>query len=332
MHNQHDKDDTFAGSPVPYRRWINPICPDLYLIFLPLLMAFACQQPTQEEPTAALSVASDTARLNVAFLVYDQVEALDLSGALDVFTKANRISEPAFTIYTVGESQEPLATEGGSLRLIPTYRLADAPSADILIIPGATTAVIDEMMSHEALMAWVKQQASGSQRTMSVCTGAFLLAKTGLLDGQPATTHHGAIVALKEQFPALDVVENQRFAVAGKYLTTAGISSGIDGALQLVEELHGKSAADLIANILVYPRQATLNFLSDETDTTHHPEAASVSSTSLDVAVDPVCRMHLTGPVSDTVHYRGKVIGFCMGRCRAAFEEDPEHYLTNLNP
>ncbi len=302
----------------------------LYLIFLLPFMLAACQKPdAKEQPSTAMSQ-PDTAKTKVAFLVYNQVEALDLNGPLDVLTKAKHMSDDAFEIYTVGQSHDPIDTEGGSLKIVPAYSIADAPPADILVIPGAALEVIKDMMDNDEMIGWIKQQANQSERTMSVCTGALILAKTGLLDHQKATTHYFAIQQMKREFPNIQVMEGTRFVIAGKYLTTAGITSGIDGALQLVEAYEGKPVADMIAQVMVYSRQDTLNFLPEETQAMQAGDSPAVAVQSLDDSKDPVCQMTLRGQVSDTVHYHGKVIGFCMNHCKSKFLKNPEQYAANL--
>lgn len=172
--------------------------------------------------------------LNVGIVVHEGVELLDFAGPGEVFGHTD------YRVFTVAPNREAVHTNGGPCTVMPDYSISDAPHIDILVVPGGNTTVL---LNDEAMMAWIKKTATESKLTMSVCTGAFTLAKSGLLDGKKATTHHSAIRSLKRDYPAITVVENERFVDNGQLVTTAGVSAGIDGALHVVARLLGDEKA-----------------------------------------------------------------------------------------
>jgi transcriptional regulator GlxA family with amidase domain len=172
---------------------------------------------------------------NVAILIFDGVELLDFTGPAEVFAVAGE--GKLFRVFTVAEKADPIRTMGG-ITVKPEFALKDAPKADILVIPGGGMRNVGKPGRD-----WIRRAAKDAEVTMSVCMGAFLLADAGLLDGVEATTHHWGIDDLKKSAPNCKVVKDRRFVDAGKVLTTAGVTAGIDGALHLVERFHGKDAA-----------------------------------------------------------------------------------------
>jgi transcriptional regulator GlxA family with amidase domain len=202
-------------------------------------------------------------KINIGLLVYESVEAMDLNGPLDVFVKGNRSEKYGiYNIYTIAATaQKQLSTESGTLKIVANYTITDAPQTDILVIPGATPNVVSDLaLQHPELLTWIIEQNKYNQLTMSVCTGALLLAKTGLLDNHKATTHQATIKDLKKH-KQISVIQNKRFVLDGKFLTTAGVTSGIDGALQVVELIQGKEIADKIALGMVHNRNGDMSFI-----------------------------------------------------------------------
>src|SRR5262249_48365552 len=128
------------------------------------------------------------------------------------------------------------------------HDLADCPHADIIVIPGGSTAVSKD----KRVTDWVVQASSETEAVLSVCTGAFVLARAGLLDGHEATTHWSAISGLRKQFPKIAVRDDRRVVDNGKIVTSAGVSAGIDGALHLVDRLRGRPAAVKTARYMEY--------------------------------------------------------------------------------
>ena len=182
---------------------------------------------------------------NLAILVYQGVELLDFAGPGEVFSAAGN---GAFRVFTVGPTKETIVSQG-FVRIVPDYSIEDSPRPAIIVIPGGgASAVYDD----PKMMSWIKENAARTELTMSVCNGAIVLARAGLLDGLKATTHWSAVARLRE-FPAVTVMPQDRFVDNGRVMTTQGVSAGIDGALHVVERLLGSEAAWSEARYLMYP-------------------------------------------------------------------------------
>jgi len=195
--------------------------------------------------------------LRVLILAFDGVEALDFAGPFEVFTTASRVSqrlnpgtEAPFEVASVAlaSAGQPVQARAG-LRLLADHNLADNPTADLLIVPGG---VVDAPMASPATLRWIAKCAAGAQLAASVCTGAFLLAKSGVLTQEAVTTHWEDIADLREQFPLLDVREGERWIDSGRVVSSAGISAGIDMSLYLVERLAGRALAERTARQMDY--------------------------------------------------------------------------------
>jgi transcriptional regulator GlxA family with amidase domain len=185
----------------------------------------------------------------VAILVYDHMEILDFAGPGEVFS-GDSFSGGSFEVYTVGEKAAPILSQG-FVRIVPDFTIDTAPRPDILVIPGGGTSSV---LKSSRLMEWIGRSAREAEVTLTVCTGAFILARTGLLDGLQATTWHGAIDALRKAAPRVSVRENVRFVDNGKYVTAAGVSAGIDGALHVVARLLGEDRALATARYMEYDK------------------------------------------------------------------------------
>ncbi len=179
--------------------------------------------------------------VTVAILLFNGVEIIDYAGPWEVFGTAG------FQVHTVAEKSEPVTMVFGQ-KVIADYTFENSPKADILLVPGGG---VSEAMDNPLLIQWIQAAAKEAGHVMSVCTGAFLLAKAGLLAGQTATTVHGMIDDLLA-FPNTKVVYNQRYVDNGKIITTAGLSSGIDGALHLVSKMLGRGEAQSVALNMEY--------------------------------------------------------------------------------
>jgi putative intracellular protease/amidase len=182
--------------------------------------------------------------LTIVFYLQDNVEVLDFAGPMEVFITAG------YNVVTVSKTYKPIRSKT-VLFITPDYTIADAPPGDILVVfGGPTQPTIDD----PEVMGWIKAQASKSQYIISVCTGAFILGKAGVLDNLSATTFHTAIDELAKACPKTKVLANTRFVDNGKVITTAGISAGIDGALHLVEKLRGRAYALEVAKTIEYDK------------------------------------------------------------------------------
>lgn len=189
---------------------------------------------------------SEKARRNVAIVLFDGVELLDFAGPGEVFSAAG--GRGAFDVFTVGGSAGTVRSQG-FVTIRPEYTIADSPRPDILVLPGGGVgSVIDDA----ALMAWIKKTSREAELVLSVCNGALVLAKAGLLDGLEATTHHGSIASLRGLAPKTRVQENRRFVDNGKIVTAGGVSAGIDAALHVVERLLGPESARTTARYMEY--------------------------------------------------------------------------------
>ena len=188
--------------------------------------------------------------LNIAIYVFDGVEALDFAGPYEVFTTAARMharnapaEPPAFNVFTIGRTPRPVLARAG-LKIEPDHAMDDHPRIDCLVVPGG---VVAGEMEKPDVIAWIAQRAPATRITASVCTGAFLLARAGLLEGLTVTTHWEDIADLKASFPSLNVIEGPRWADQGRLVTSAGISAGIDMSLHLVQRLHSRALAERTA-------------------------------------------------------------------------------------
>jgi putative intracellular protease/amidase len=178
---------------------------------------------------------------NVAVLLFPGVQIIDYTGPWEVLGHAYVDGRPAFRIYSVAETATPIETAMG-MTVIPSYTFARAPRPDVLVIPGGN---VDP--DNEGVIRWIQQNAKTAEVVLSVCNGAFYLAKAGLLDGLEATTFAGMIDDLKAAAPKTKVVRDKRFVDNGKIITSAGLSSGIDGALHVIEKLYGRGTAQIAA-------------------------------------------------------------------------------------
>ncbi len=209
----------------------------------------------------AQATVTEKPKLNIAILIFEGVQIIDYTGPYEVLAGGGRRN-----VYTVAEKADPIKTSGG-MRVIPSYTFENQPKPDIIIVPGGGNAVpgpkaygVGAQINNQAVIKWIQDNAREVKYVMSVCNGAFLLAKAGLLDGLTATTFHGMLEELKTAAPKTRVVYDQRFVDNGKIITTAGLSSGIDGALHLIERLDGKGWAQMTAIRLEYNWQPELNY------------------------------------------------------------------------
>jgi transcriptional regulator GlxA family with amidase domain len=190
----------------------------------------------------------------LAILVFDDVEVLDFCGPFEVFSVANRFTDPAaFNVLTVAEKPGPVLTRGG-LSVNPHHRIVDCPRPDLLLVPGGQGTRRE--MHNAVLTDWIKARSQEAELVLSVCTGALLLAKAGLLDGLEATTHHGAIDLLREVAPTTAIHADRRFVDNGRVVCSAGIAAGIDMSFHVVGRLLGRDVAEKTARQMEYPWQS----------------------------------------------------------------------------
>ena len=189
-------------------------------------------------------------RIPVAFCISQDVTLIDFAGPWEVFNnvmfhkRGNEAAEEMpFDLFTVSDSTEPI--HSGALQLLPNFTFQNAPSPKVVVIPA--------QRGSSALHNWLKEVVKTADLTMSVCTGAFQLAKAGLLAGKQATTHHDFADKLQRDFPDIAVKRGVRFVESSDKISTAGgLSSGIDLALHVVERYFGRAAAERTAAYMEY--------------------------------------------------------------------------------
>jgi transcriptional regulator GlxA family with amidase domain len=197
----------------------------------------------------------DDETLTVGIVLYDQVEELDFVGPYETFKAASfqgasllgRETLP-WQVFTVAETSELVAT-GGGLRIKPDYSFADAPQIDLLVVPGGNSR---PQLENAAMVEWLARVTSQARLNTSVCTGAFMLGKVGLLDGRSVTTHWGSLDRLAEFIPSATVKRDVRWVDEGDVVTAAGVSAGIDMSLHVVERLLGRDVAESTARYMEY--------------------------------------------------------------------------------
>ncbi len=200
-----------------------------------------------------------TMRQNVGIFIFDDVEVLDFAGPFEVFSRtrlmpglASRRSgdDAPYAVFTVAERAAPITATGG-LVVTPTYDFATAPAIDVLVVPGGWGT--RPLLQHRPVLDWIRATASCARLVTSVCSGALLLAGSGMLAGKRATTHWGALDALEQIDPSISVVRDARVVHDG-VITSAGISAGIDMALDVVEVSLGVAVANDTAHYMEYRR------------------------------------------------------------------------------
>ena len=183
-------------------------------------------------------------RPNVAIFIHQGVELLDFAGPGEVF------SVSGFNVYTVAATEDPIISQN-FVSIKPQYSINNCPKPDIIVLPGGATNI---PMQDNDVIEWIRKTVPGTTVTLSVCTGAGLLSKAGLLDGKTVTTFHNYIETLQEMTPSAKVIRDTRFVDNGSIVTTAGVSAGIDGALHVVAKLKGKEVARRTVEYMEYDK------------------------------------------------------------------------------
>ena len=185
-------------------------------------------------------------RKKAAILIFDGVQIIDYTGPYEVFGQAG------LEVFTVATTPAMITTSMG-MKVTPHYTLENAPASDLLLIPGGG---VRNTQEDPNVIRWIQERSKQAEYVVSVCNGAYILAKTGLLDGLTATTFYDLIEGLPTISPKVKVVRDQRYVDNGKFITTAGISSGIDGSLYVVSKLFGKARAQMVALNMEYDWKA----------------------------------------------------------------------------
>lgn len=200
-------------------------------------MSLLKQTPEQRKNTMMIS------DMTIGFYLQNGVEVLDFAGPMEVFAYAG------FNVVTISKTKDPIISQG-ILKIVPDHSIDDTPPLDVVAFFGGNGM---NASSDPEVVAWLRG-LEGIKYHFSVCTGAFFLAKAGLLEDQTATTFHSAINDLREIAPNTKVLSDARWVDNGTIITTAGVSAGIDGALHFVSKLAGEDAARRVAEYMEYDK------------------------------------------------------------------------------
>ena len=282
---------------------------------------------TENQASGTNNIPDDLSRLTppsdgvpVAFLLSDGAVVIDFAGPWEVFQDAMAgtgmsMKMDLFRTYTVAESSKPINASGG-LKIIPNYTFANAPAPKVIVIPAQSA----QSKPSPAMQEWLRKSAKSADVTMSVCTGAFVLANTGLLSGKAATTHHASYKQMAMNFPDIELERGARFVDNGNIATSGGLSSGIDLALHVVERYYGPEVAKATAYQMEY--QGT-----GWTDPASNQVYAAKPVASPGHALCPVCDMEVDPSGAPKSVYKGKTYYFCMDDHKQAFDNMPDRYL-----
>jgi transcriptional regulator GlxA family with amidase domain len=224
-----------------------------------VLAASNCAAATPGDSKAASSTSAGVGALKppakgnilVAFLLSQRATVIDFCGPWEVFQDVHVPSRGAtmdeqmpFVLYTVSKSRDPITASAG-LKIVPDYTFADAPQPKVIVIPAQGGA-------DEATFEWLRKVSPNTDVTMSVCTGAFVLGKAGLLKGRSATTHHDFYEPFEKAFPDVTLKRGLRFVEGDRISTAGGLTSGIDLALRVVDRYFGREVAQKTAEYMEY--------------------------------------------------------------------------------
>jgi transcriptional regulator GlxA family with amidase domain len=184
-------------------------------------------------------------RIPVGVLISEGVNVIDFSGPWGVFesVKLSDAAEPPFHLFTVADKAEIVVSDSG-LKLLPDYTFSNVPEPKVVVIPA--------QKGSDIMRDWLRTVAVSADVTMSVCTGAFHLARAGLLSGKAATTHHEFYDKLQKEYPDVRVERGVRFVEGEKISTAGGLTSGTDLALRVVERYFGRGVAQTTAAYMEY--------------------------------------------------------------------------------
>lgn len=225
------------------------------IILSSILVLFACTHSVEKTVSVELkndgNLFKDTSVYNVAFLIMDGTFNTELTAPMDIFhhTKFREGIKP-MSVFTVANTSDAITTFEG-LKILPDFDYTDkTPGIDILVIPAAEHN-LDSDLADSVLIQFVRSTGMDAEFVISHCDGAFVLAKTGLLDDRVSTTFPGDVDEYKKMYPHLDVRENLIFVRDGKFITSAGGAKSFEASLYLCEDLYGKKIADQLAKGMV---------------------------------------------------------------------------------
>src|SRR5436853_7552002 len=233
----------------------------------------------------------------VAFVISEGAVIMYYCGPCESFRDATLPSGyHTLRLYTVSDKTAPI-TAGGGMKIVPDYTFANAPAPKVIVIPAQSE-------PSKTMLDWIRQSTKNTDVTMSVCTGAFVLAKTGLLKDKSATTFHAAFNAFAMEFPDIQLKRGARFVDNGNLATAGGLSSGIDLALHVVERYYGREVAQKTAYNMEYQGEGWMNpdsnqiYATTPVSTPEHPLCA-------------VCGMDVDPKTSPKSVFKGVTYYFC---------------------
>jgi putative intracellular protease/amidase/YHS domain-containing protein len=273
-------------------------------------------QAGNDQPTAKTNPLTPPAKgsIPIAFPISEGTQLIDFAGPWEIFdgvVKPGTTNEAAFEVYTVAESLKPISASG--MKIVPDYTFETVPAPKVIVIPaqdGATKAMID----------WIRLSSKSTDVTMSVCTGAFVLARTGLLSGKSATTFHEAFDGFAVQYPDIKLIRGARFVEDGNLASSGGLTSGMDLAFRVVERYFGREVTEKLAFQLEYQGKGWMNAASNEVYAKY--EGPKKPTTG---PLCPVCSMEGNPSISSS--YKGKTYYFCMQEHKVTFEEAPGDFV-----
>jgi transcriptional regulator GlxA family with amidase domain/YHS domain-containing protein len=272
-------------------------------------LSFSADETKSSKGVTSTSAPGNNA-IPVAFVISQGAVVIDFCGPWEVFQDANVPGRkgPAFDLYTVAESLQPVRASAG-IRILPDYTFENAPSPKIIVIPA-------QRGQSEAMLNWIRNASRKADLTMSVCIGANVLAATGLLGGRPATTHHNSYGLFAARNPDIHVQRGVRFVDDGNVASAGGLSSGIDLALHVIERYFGREAATQTAYYMEYMGEGWKNpdanrmYKEIPVSSREHPRCA-------------VCSMDVDPGSAPKVVLKGKEYYFCSQEHKAEFEKNP---------
>jgi putative intracellular protease/amidase/YHS domain-containing protein len=251
-------------------------------------------------------------KLPVAFVLGKGAVVLDFAGPLEVFAGAvTAEGRSLFSPYMVAAKKEPVIVAAG-MKVVPDHDFKSAPQPKVIVIPAMTFPEINGEM-----FDWIRAASKATDVTMSVCNGAFVLAKTGLLDGKSATCHHAAFFEFAATYPNVHLKRGVRFVEAGNLASAGGISSGMDLALRVVERYVGHDLALQVADGMEYQGKGWLD-----------PKSNEVYAKMPDLTgAHPLCAVCLMDPNRAlSTSYRNTTFYFCMKEHKELFDKHTNVY------
>jgi putative intracellular protease/amidase/YHS domain-containing protein len=268
--------------------------------------AIATPSPNIDTPSPLAAPAEGN--LPVALVLGNRAEVLDFAGPLEVFAGAvTKDGKPLFAPYMVGRTKDGI-TVGGGMKVLPDHDFKSAPQPKVIVIPAMDTSGASQQMYD-----WIRTASKATDVTMSVCNGAFVLAKTGLLDGKSATCHHGGFFTFAAMYPKVHLKRGARFVEDGNIASSGGVSSGVDLALRVVERYVGYELTVQVVDGMEYQGKGWLNPNANQA-------FAKLPAFTEENPICPVCLMEVSNR-SIKSSYKGKNYYFCMTSHKDVFDK-----------